>query len=108
MTRSTLLNAYFGQFGGQYVPDKLLPVLDQLEATYVQALSDPEFFRELNDLRANFLGRPTRLPSVQTCCLHSRRAVVGCVFFLNEKILFMVVRIKETRYWLSTDRETAR
>ncbi len=59
MTRSTLLNAYFGQFGGQYVPDKLLPVLDQLEATYVQALSDPEFFRELNDLRANFLGRPT-------------------------------------------------
>ncbi|WP_253281933.1 tryptophan synthase subunit beta [Arcanobacterium phocae] len=59
MTRSTLLNAYFGQFGGQYVPDKLLPVLDQLEAAYVAALADPEFFRELNDLRANFLGRPT-------------------------------------------------
>lgn len=59
MTRSTILNAYFGQFGGQYVPEPLLPVLDQLEEAYAQALADPSFYEELNELRANYLGRPT-------------------------------------------------
>lgn len=59
MTRSTLLNAYFGQFGGQYVPEKLLPVLDELEAAYVHASQDREFLEELDQLRENYLGRPT-------------------------------------------------
>ena len=31
VTRDTLLPAFFGEYGGQYVPDQLLPVLDELE-----------------------------------------------------------------------------
>lgn len=59
MTRTTLIDAYFGNYGGQFVPEVLYPVLDQLEQAYVDALNDPEFERELDDLRRNYLGRPT-------------------------------------------------
>ena len=55
----TLIDAYFGEYGGQYVPEVLYPSLDQLEQAYVDALNDPEFLRELDDLRRNYLGRPT-------------------------------------------------
>ncbi|CAB0784587.1 tryptophan synthase subunit beta [Corynebacterium diphtheriae] len=43
--RKTLISAYFGNYGGQFVPDALLPVLDELEQAYVDALNDPEFSR---------------------------------------------------------------
>ena len=55
--RPTLIDAYFGEYGGQYVPEVLYPSLDQLEQAYVDALNDPEFLRELDDLRRNYLGR---------------------------------------------------
>ncbi|WP_410050694.1 tryptophan synthase subunit beta [Actinomyces sp. MRS3W] len=57
--RETLISAYFGQYGGQYVPDELLPVLDELERAYVEAIADPEFARELDRLQREYLGRPT-------------------------------------------------
>lgn len=57
--RNTLIDAYFGDYGGQYVPDALLPALDELEEAYVTALADPEFQQELVDLYQNYLGRPT-------------------------------------------------
>ena len=57
--RPTLIDAYFGEYGGQYVPEVLYPSLDQLEKAYVDALNDPEFLRELDELRRNYLGRPT-------------------------------------------------
>lgn len=57
--RDTLIDAYFGEFGGQYVPDLFLPALDELERAYVEALEDPTFQQELQDLYVNFLGRPT-------------------------------------------------
>ena len=60
--RPTLIDAYFGEYGGQYVPEVLYPSLDQLEQAYVDALNDPEFLRELDDLRRNYLGRPTDAP----------------------------------------------
>lgn len=59
--RETLLPAFFGRFGGQEVPDFLLPALDELEAAYVDAMSDPQFLSELDDLRRDFLGRQTPL-----------------------------------------------
>lgn len=40
--KHTLLPAYFGEFGGQYVPESLIPALDQLEAAFVEAQNDPE------------------------------------------------------------------
>ncbi|HET8817618.1 MAG TPA: tryptophan synthase subunit beta [Pseudidiomarina sp.] len=52
-------SAYFGDFGGQFVPEILLPALDQLEQAFVDAQADPEFQREFADLLKNYLGRPT-------------------------------------------------
>ena len=46
----TLLNPYFGEFGGMYVPEILVPVLQQLEKAFVEAKDDPEFQREFQDL----------------------------------------------------------
>ena len=57
--RETILPAFFGRFGGQEVPGFLLPALDELEAAFVEAVADPAFHAELDDLRATYLGRPT-------------------------------------------------
>lgn len=57
----TLLNPYFGEFGGMYVPEILVPVLQQLEKAFVEAKDDPEFQREFQDLLKNYAGRPTAL-----------------------------------------------
>ena len=57
----TKLNAYFGQFGGQFVDPALKPALDELETTFIEAQNDPTFQKELTDLLVNFGGRPTPL-----------------------------------------------
>lgn len=57
----TLLNPYFGEFGGQYVPQILVPALRQLEEAFVSAQRDPEFQAEFVDLLKNYAGRPTAL-----------------------------------------------
>lgn len=51
----------FGQFGGRYVPETLSAALDQLQAAYDEAIADPAFTRELNDLLETFVGRSTPL-----------------------------------------------
>ncbi|NUQ18036.1 MAG: tryptophan synthase subunit beta [Sphingomonas sp.] len=55
------LNGRFGRFGGCYVPQILVPALEQLEAAFLDAQDDPAFAAELNDLLANYAGRPTPL-----------------------------------------------
>lgn len=57
----TKLNPYFGEFGGQYVPQILIPVLDQLEQAFIDAKNDPEFQKSFYDLLKNYAGRPTAL-----------------------------------------------
>ncbi len=52
-------HGYFGQFGGQFVPELLMPALIELESFYEQSKSDPEFQQELAHLLANYSGRPT-------------------------------------------------
>jgi len=49
----------FGPFGGRYVPETLTRALDELTAEYAKAKSDPAFQAELDDLLANFVGRPS-------------------------------------------------
>lgn len=51
----------FGPYGGRYVPETLIPALDELEQAYGQATADPAFWRELEDLLKDFVGRPTPL-----------------------------------------------
>lgn len=43
-----LLNPFFGKFGGQFVPELLIPALDQLEKAFVETKDDPSFQAELN------------------------------------------------------------
>ncbi|CUX96620.1 tryptophan synthase subunit beta [Candidatus Doolittlea endobia] len=57
----TRLNPYFGEFGGMYVPQILIPALIQLEDAFVSAQSDPAFQAEFRDLLTNYAGRPTPL-----------------------------------------------
>jgi tryptophan synthase beta chain len=51
----------FGEFGGQYVPETLMPALQELEAAYASARADPEFARRLAELNRDYGGRPTPL-----------------------------------------------
>ena len=50
---------YFGDFGGRFVPETLIPALDELTAAYKAAMADPEFHRELAHLQRTYTGRPT-------------------------------------------------
>ncbi|EKT56921.1 tryptophan synthase subunit beta [Providencia rettgeri] len=55
------LDPYFGEFGGQYVPEILIPALNQLEDAFIDSQNDAEFIREFHDLLKNYAGRPTAL-----------------------------------------------
>jgi len=52
---------YFGDFGGRYVPEVLIPALEDLEQAYLDAKADPGFTAEFAHLLATFAGRPTPL-----------------------------------------------
>ena len=51
----------FGAYGGRYVPETLIPVLDELEAAYAAAVADPVFAGEVRRYLRDFCGRPTPL-----------------------------------------------
>jgi tryptophan synthase beta chain len=73
------LDGRFGRFGGCYVPEILVPALEQLEAAFLDAQADPAFATELNDLLANYAGRPTPL----TRC----RNLPGNIYLKREDLL---------------------
>jgi tryptophan synthase beta chain len=50
---------YFGDFGGRFVPETLIPALDELVIAYEQAMADPAFQMELAHLQKTYTGRPT-------------------------------------------------
>ena len=55
------LSGRFGRFGGAYVPEILMPALEQLEAAFLDAQEDESFRSELADLLGRYAGRPTPL-----------------------------------------------
>ena len=73
------LSGRFGRFGGCYVPEILVPALEQLEAAFLDAQDDPAFAAELNGLLANYAGRPTPL----TRC----RNLPGNIYLKREDLL---------------------
>ena len=58
---ATLLPHKFGPYGGQFVPETLMPALIELEEAFVTAKKDAAFQQEFNKLMASFVGRPTPL-----------------------------------------------
>lgn len=55
------VNGYFGEFGGRYVPEILLPALVELETMFYELRDDPNFWQEYLTLTQEFSGRPTPL-----------------------------------------------
>ncbi|MCX7598743.1 MAG: tryptophan synthase subunit beta [Armatimonadetes bacterium] len=72
----------FGRFGGQYVPETLMPVLKELEEAYFAARGDPEFQREFDWYLREYAGRPSRLYLAQRL---SEKA--GCRVYLKREDL---------------------
>lgn len=52
---------YFGDYGGKFVPEILIPAITALEEEYKKAQNDPEFLREYHELLEEYVGRPTKL-----------------------------------------------
>jgi tryptophan synthase beta chain len=73
------LSGRFGRFGGCYVPEILVPALEQLEAAFLDAQQEPAFVAELNALLADYAGRPTPL----TRC----RNLPGNIYLKREDLL---------------------
>jgi tryptophan synthase beta chain len=73
------LDGRFGDYGGCFVPEILVPALEQLEAAFLDAQADPAFIAELNDLLASYAGRPTPL----TRC----RNLPGTIYLKREDLL---------------------
>jgi tryptophan synthase beta chain len=51
----------FGEFGGRYVPETLIPALDELELAFDAAMADSSFLKETNDMLDTYVGRPSPL-----------------------------------------------
>lgn len=77
------LDPYFGEFGGQFVPELLIPALDQLEAEFIKAKNDPEFQKEFVDLLKNYAGRPTAL----TLCKNLTEGTKTKLYLKREDLL---------------------
>ncbi len=51
----------FGEFGGKYIPETLVPAIEELEQNYLKYKNDPSFKKELNHYLTEYAGRPTPL-----------------------------------------------
>ena len=60
------VEARFGPFGGRYVPETLIPALDELEAAYLACRNDPVFMDEFRTLLHDYVGRPTPITYGET------------------------------------------
>jgi tryptophan synthase beta chain len=58
---TTTLPKKFGPYGGQFVPEVLMPALKELEEAYIASSHDPVFQSELDNLLTTYVGRPTPL-----------------------------------------------
>jgi tryptophan synthase beta chain len=52
---------HFGVFGGRYVAETLMPILEEVEAAYQSAIADPEFMATFRELLTSYVGRPSPL-----------------------------------------------
>ncbi len=55
------MKTHFGQYGGQYVAETLMPALHQLEKAYLEAKEDPSFQKEMGELLRDYVGRESSL-----------------------------------------------
>jgi len=77
------LDAYFGDFGGMYVPQILVPALKQLETEFLKAQQDDGFKAELEELLTEYAGRPTPL----TLCRNLTKGKKTKLYLKREDLL---------------------
>ena len=58
---TTHRHGYFGDFGGQFMPETLMNAIIELEEAYETYKKDPDFIKELEDLHVSYTGRPSLL-----------------------------------------------
>ncbi|MCP4758208.1 MAG: tryptophan synthase subunit beta [Planctomycetes bacterium] len=73
---STETQGWFGSFGGRFVPETLVAALDELDAGWSEAASDPEFTAELDSLLRDYVGRPTPITDVPRLTAHAGGATI--------------------------------
>jgi tryptophan synthase beta chain len=61
----------FGEFGGRYVPEALIPALEELDEARRKAMVDPEFLGELDRLHRTYTGRPSIITEVPRFAAHA-------------------------------------
>ena len=61
MSKDYPKRARFGRYGGQFIPETLVPAVKELERSYLAVRNDPGFKAELAHLLADYAGRPTPL-----------------------------------------------
>jgi tryptophan synthase beta chain len=79
---ATDISHRFGAFGGRYVPETLIPALDELDSAYRDATRDPTFQNELAELLKEYVGRPSPLSAAPR-----RSNEVGCDVYLKREDL---------------------
>ena len=67
---------YFGQYGGKFVPETLMPALSELQKAYTDALADADFQEEFNRLCRDYIGRPTPLYHARQLSAKAGRATI--------------------------------
>ena len=67
---------YFGAYGGKFVPETLIPALNELEKAYKEASEDPEFEKEYLYLLREYVGRPTELSFANRLTDHYGKAKI--------------------------------
>lgn len=74
----------FGQYGGQYVPEIVMPALNELETAYLRYKEDPDFQNQFRTLLREYAGRPTNLYYAEKLTKHYGRARI---FLKREDLL---------------------
>ena len=72
---------YYGEFGGRYAPEVLIPALEELEAEFEKARADAQFAAELQSVYRNYVGRPTPLYH----CENLSRELGGAQIFIKNE-----------------------
>jgi tryptophan synthase beta chain len=67
---------YFGDYGGKFVPEILIPAITALEEEYKIAQKDPEFLRKYHELLEEYVGRPTKLTFADKLTAHYANAKI--------------------------------
>ncbi|MBU0650965.1 tryptophan synthase subunit beta [bacterium] len=73
---------YFGEYGGKFVPEILMPALDELEKVYKESKKDKEFQKQMQSLLTDYVGRPSPLYLAENL---SKEA--GCKIYLKREDL---------------------